>query len=236
MAHSHAVEHAGFQDVSWERMERAVEKVRQRLLRAASILDKADIPYAVVGGNAVAALLFGDVNFSGKLPFTVAQNPADYPAFQNGVARATVDYYHGYRIFEKNQKPVRYWFGYGQSYTSYKYSNLRVLCSEISEKGRVNVEVTVENTGKVSGEEIVQLYVGYPNSAAPKRPVKELKAFARVALDPDESKVVQLSVPAKDTAYWGTTGWVVEKGVVHKVLVGPSADPAELLSADFTIQ
>jgi len=188
------------------------------------------------GGNAVAALLFGDVNFSGKLPFTVAQNPADYPAFQNGVARATVDYYHGYRIFEKNQKPVRYWFGYGQSYTSYKYSNLRVLCSEISEKGRVNVEVTVENTGKVSGEEIVQLYVGYPNSAAPKRPVKELKAFARVGLDPDESKVVQLSVPAKDTAYWGTTGWVVEKGVVHKVLVGPSADPAELLSADFTIQ
>jgi beta-glucosidase len=188
------------------------------------------------GGTAVAALLFGESNFSGKLPFTVGQNESDYPQFQNsGGSAASIDYYHGYRLFEKNAKPVRYWFGYGLSYTTYKYSNLQVLCSKVTEAGRLNVQVTVQNTGKVAGEEIVQLYVGYPNTEAPKRPVKELKAFTRVALGPGESKDVQLSVPAKDTAYWGTTGWVVEKKV-HKVLVGPSADPTQLLSADFTIQ
>ena len=190
------------------------------------------------GGTALAALLFGDTNFSGKLPFTVGQNEADYPQFQNsGSAAATIDYYHGYRLFEKNAKPVRYWFGYGQSYTTYKYSNLQVLCSKVSPNGRLNVQVTVQNTGKVAGDEIVQLYVGYPNSTAPKRPVKELKAFTRVTLAPGASQNVQLSVPAKDTAYWDVTknAWTVES-VAHTVLVGPSADPTQLLSATFTIQ
>jgi len=190
------------------------------------------------GGTALAALLFGDTNFSGKLPFTVGQNESDYPQFQNsGSAAATIDYYHGYRLFEKNAKPVRYWFGYGQSYTTYKYSNLQVLCSKVSPSGRLNVQVTVQNTGKVAGDEIVQLYIGYPNSTAPKRPVKELKAFTRVTLAPGASQNVQLSVPAKDTAYWNasTHAWAVES-VAHTVLVGPSADPTQLLSATFTIQ
>ena len=190
------------------------------------------------GGTALAALLFGDTNFSGKLPFTVGQNESDYPQFQNsGSAATTIDYYHGYRLFEKNAKPVRYWFGYGQSYTTYKYSNLQVLCSKVSAGGRLNVQVTVQNTGKVAGDEIVQLYIGYPNSKAPKRPVKELKAFTRVTLAAGASQDVQLSVPAKDTAYWDTTNnkWTVES-VAHTVLVGPSADPTQLLSATFTIQ
>ena len=197
------------------------------------------------GGTAVAKLLFGDVNFSGKLPFTVAKSEADYPPFGNsGGSPFTVDYLHGYRHFEKNAKPVRYWFGYGQSYTTYKYSNLKVLCSSVSTTGRLNVQVTVQNTGKLAGTEIVQLYIGYPNSKAPKRPIKELKAFTRVTLAAGESKDVQLSVPAQDTAYWSTAdttptspsgSWKVEP-VVHKVLVGPSADPETLLSADFTIR
>ena len=190
------------------------------------------------GGTALAALLFGDTNFSGKLPFTVGQNEADYPQFQNsGSAAATIDYYHGYRLFEKNAKPVRYWFGYGMSYTTYSYSNLQVLCSKVSPNGRLNIQVTVQNTGKVAGDEIVQLYVGYPNTKAPKRPVKELKAFTRVTLAPGASQNVQLSVPASDTAYWDAANskWTVES-VAHTVLVGPSADPTKLLSAPFTIQ
>jgi beta-glucosidase len=197
------------------------------------------------GGTALAKLLFGDVNFSGKLPFTVAKSEADYPPFGNsGGSPFTIDYLHGYRHFEKNAKPVRYWFGYGQSYTTYKYSNLKVLCSSVSTTGRLNVQVTVQNTGKLAGTEIVQLYVGYPNSKAPKRPIKELKTFTRVTLAAGESKDVQLSVPAQDTAYWSTAdttpnspsgSWKVEP-VVHKVLVGPSADPETLLSADFTIR
>ncbi len=190
------------------------------------------------GGDALAKLLFGDVNFSGKLPFTVGQNEADYPAFGNsGGARFNVGYLHGYRLFEKNAKPVRYWFGYGQSYTTFKYSNLQVLCSKVSSTGRLNAQVTVQNTGKVAGTEVVEVYIGYPNTKAPQRPVKELKAFTRVTLAPGASQVVQLSVPAQDMAYWNTTtnGWTVET-VQHTVLVGPSADPTTLLSAPFTIQ
>lgn len=187
------------------------------------------------GGTALAELLTGMSNFSGKLPFTVGQAESDYPPFNNSSPSFTVDYLHGYRHFEKNNKPVRYWFGYGQSYTTYKYSNLKVLCSKVSTMGRLNVQVTVQNTGKVAGTEIVQLYIGYPNTTA-RRPVKELKAFTRVTLGAGESKDVTLSVPAQDMAYWATTGgWTVEK-LAHKVLVGPSADPAALLSAEFTIQ
>ena len=192
------------------------------------------------GGTALAALLFGDTNFSGKLPFTVGQNESDYPQFQNsGSAAATIAYLHGYRLFEKNAKPVRYWFGYGMSYTSFSYSNLQVLCSSstVPAAGALNVQVTVQNTGKVAGTEVVELYIGYPNSKAPQRPVKELKAFTRVTLAAGASQNVQLSIPASDTAYWDTTNnkWTVES-VAHTVLVGPSADPTKLLSATFTIQ
>jgi beta-glucosidase len=185
-------------------------------------------------GNALARLLFGDVNFSGKLPFTVAAAEADYPAFQNVGTSATVDYLHGYRKIEADNKTPTYWFGYGMSYTTYEYSNPQVLCSNVSAAGRLNVQVTVRNTGNMPGDEVVQLYVAYPNTAAPKRPPKELKAFTRVSLAAGESKDVQLTVPASDLAYWGAGGWVVEK-VQHTVLLGPSADPTKLLSLPFTI-
>ena len=193
------------------------------------------------GGTALAALLFGDTNFSGKPPFTVGQNEADYPQFQNsGSAAATIDYYHGYRLFEKNAKPVRYWFGYGDELhdLQLQQSAGSLFRTPRSRRpARMNVQVTVQNTGKVAGDEIVQLYIGYPNTKAPKRPVKELKAFTRVTLAPGASQNVQLSIPATDTAYWDTTNnkWTVES-VAHTALVGPSADPTKLLSATFTIQ
>jgi beta-glucosidase len=188
------------------------------------------------GGTALARLVFGDINFSGKLPFTVATNPNDYPAFQNGSSTATTDYFHGYRKIEKDAKTPRFWFGYGLSYTKFEYSNLQVLCTDgVKVGGRLNVQVTVKNTGTVAGDEIVQLYIGYPSTTA-RRPVKELKSYARVSLAPGESKNVVLTVAAKDMAYWNImqNKWVIET-VQHKVLVGPSANPASLLSANFTI-
>jgi beta-glucosidase len=187
------------------------------------------------GGNAFAALLFGDANFSGKLPFTVAKSPDDYPAFQNQTGGdAMVDYYHGYRKIEKDGKTPRFWFGYGQSYTKFTYGDVKVLCSAgITAEGALNVEIPITNAGMMEGEEVVQLYIGYPMTKQ-RRPAKELKAFARVKLAPGETKPVQFSVPARDMAYWGTGGWVVEKGM-HNVLVGPSADPMLLKTASFTI-
>jgi beta-glucosidase len=187
------------------------------------------------GGHAVAELLFGDINFSAKLPFTVAAKPSDYPPFQNGTGTSNVEYLHGYRRIEKNGATPIYWFGYGQSYTQYAYSDPKILCSSgVSTTGRLTVEVAVANTGKMAGDEIVQLYVGYPKSAIARRPPKELKAFARVNLQPGESKKVQLSVAAKDLAY-SDNGWVVEK-TDYTALVGPSADPKSLLSVPFSIK
>jgi beta-glucosidase len=197
------------------------------------------------GGRALAKLLTGEINFSGKLPFTVGKNEADYPGFDNKASKTDVDYWHGYRRFEHPpSSPVRFWFGFGKSYTTFEYSNPRVLCSSgITDTGQLTVQVDVKNTGLVEGVEAVQLYIGgYP--AGPRRPVKELKAFARATspadptkgLAPGETTTVTLSVAAKDMAYWDmdTHSWIVQKGQ-HTVFVGPSADPATLKSATFTI-
>jgi beta-glucosidase len=185
-------------------------------------------------GHALARLLFGDLNFSGKLPFTVAQKEADYPDFQNKASQMHYDYFHGYRKFEKQALTPRFWFGYGLSYTQFKYRDLKRLSpSSMGEKDALKVEVTVANSGKMQGEEVVQLYVAYPSTQV-RRPFKELKAFRRVALAPGESAKVELSVPVKDLAYWGAKGWTLEK-TEHLVQVGPSADPASLLSQSFRL-
>lgn len=145
-----------------------------------------------------------------------------------------VDYFHGYRKLEHDGKMPRFWFGFGLSYTTFTYGDVKVLCtSGIGPDGALNVEIPVTNSGKVAGDEIVQLYIGYPMTQA-RRPAKGLKAFTRVSIAPGETKQVQFSVPARDMAYWGETGWVVEKGQ-HSVLIGPSADPAALKSKSFTI-
>ena len=111
-----------------------------------------------------------------------------------------------------------------------------MLCSNVSSSGRLNVEVMVTNTGTVAGDEIVQLYVGSPGTPdlmhAP--PPKELKAFTRVSLAPGETKPVQLFVAARDLRHWGANGWELASGQ-HTVFVGPSAEPAKLKSATFTV-
>jgi beta-glucosidase len=191
------------------------------------------------GGTATARLLFGDINFSAKLPFTVATNPDDYPFFGNTVQSVTFEYLHGYRRFEAAGTTPRYWFGHGLSYTTYEYSDLRVLCSSVTLIGQLNVELTVTNSGSVAGDEIVQLFVGSPSTPGLTNtpPPKELKAFTRVSLQPGEARAVQLSVKARDLRHWsgGEGGeWVLATGQ-HTVYVGPSADPAALSSVAFTV-
>lgn len=192
-------------------------------------------------GTAVARLLFGDLNFSAKLPFTVGTDERNeggqYGPFGNTAATVTFEYLHGYRRFDAMGVTPAFFFGFGLTYTTYEYSDVQVLCSSgVSQTGRLNAQVTVTNTGMMAGDEVVQLYVSYPQNStrthAP--PPKELKAFTRVRLEPGESKQVQLSVPARDLRHWGQGGWEFDPGT-HKVLIGPSADPEKLLSADFTL-
>lgn len=194
-------------------------------------------------GQALAEIFFGDLNPSGKTPQSWPMAEADLPAFDNTTqGDVGYGYFHGYRLLEKQGKAPRYPFGFGLSYTSWQYSNLQLASPTLAEDGTLTVTVDVKNVGPLAGDEVVQLYVGYPNTAVgtPGRPVKELKAFKRLAnVLPDETRTVTLTVKASDLAYWNTTtqAWTVEK-VAHTVFVGPSSDAtdANLKSASFNIQ
>ncbi len=188
------------------------------------------------GGNALASVLYGDVNPSGKLPFSIARKESDYPYFTPYAEEITYGYYHGYTLFDKKNIEVAYPFGFGLSYTQYNYSELNVLTPELAEDGTVKVQVTVSNTGDMAGEEVVQLYAGFANSSVD-RPVKLLRDFTRVALQAGESTVVTLDVAAKDLAWYNPEAkqWQVEK-MPYEVYVGASSDKNQLLLGSFTIE
>jgi beta-glucosidase len=175
------------------------------------------------GGTALATLLFGDASFSGKLPVSVPVAEADLPAFDNVSETVTYDYFHGYRHLDRSGTLPRYPFGYGLSYTTFAYDNLTLDSASLGPGDILMVSVDVTNTGAVAGEEVAQLYVGYDGSAV-ERPVRDLKAFARVSLAPGETRSVAFEVPVHDLAYWdaGAGGWVVE-ALDHTVYVGGSS-------------
>lgn len=188
------------------------------------------------GGRAVAEVIFGLVNPSGKLPVTFPESNDQLPPFDKKARSVEYGYYHGYRLFDRMGMRPAFPFGFGLSYTTYEYRDLRLGAAEIPTDGELIVEAEVANTGRRAGEEVVQLYVGYPASAVD-RPVKELKGFSRVRLEPGESRRVSFTLRAPALAYYdGALGrWVVER-TEYEACVGPSSDPADLrLRARFRI-
>ncbi|HEX6738040.1 MAG TPA: glycoside hydrolase family 3 C-terminal domain-containing protein, partial [Vicinamibacteria bacterium] len=187
------------------------------------------------GGPALARILFGDVNPSGKLPFTVPKDASQLPPFDNRSAAVDYGYYHGYTLAEKQGFEPTYPFGHGLSYTTYRYSNLTLPSDRVPADGILRASVDVTNTGRRAGREVVQLYVGFGDSKVD-RPVKLLRGFEKVALAAGETRTVSFAVPARDLAYYDAAArhWVVERAP-HRVLVGPSSRAADLLEARFTI-
>ncbi len=188
------------------------------------------------GGNALAHLLFGEVNFSGKLPFIVPKSTDQLPFFDKKTESIKYDYYHGYRLADKKGWEPAYPFGFGLSYTTFSYGNFRVFTPKIQKDGQLKISVDVSNNGKIPGDEIIQLYVGYPESKVD-RVVRELKDFARIHLESNETKTVTLSVPAKDTAYYEmeSNSWVIENGK-YEVFVGSCNDVRSLMKMNFEIE
>ena len=182
------------------------------------------------GGTALARLLFGDVAPSGKLPFTVARNPADYPHFDRDAKTIEYQYWHGYAKFEHDQLIPRYAFGHGLSYTCFEYRALKVSRA----RENIRVSVAVCNSGSIQADEIVQCYVGFPGSITP-RPEKSLKAFARVRLEPGETKIVYMTINIHDLQYRdpATHHWQLEAGR-HRIEVGGSSTGNHLIS-EFTL-
>jgi beta-glucosidase len=180
------------------------------------------------GGGAVAQLLFGEVNPSGKLAETFPQRWEDHPAhvcFPGGPK--TVEYresiYVGYRYYDTADKEVLFPFGHGLSYTSFEYGNLQLSANSIDENEGLTVSMTITNTGAGEGQEVVQLYLR-DLEATVFRPKQELKGFAKVKLVPEESQVVTFTLDRRAFAYWDNElhDWQVEAGL-FEVRVGASS-------------
>ncbi|KAA2254484.1 glycosyl hydrolase [Solihabitans fulvus] len=178
-------------------------------------------------GNAIASVLFGDVNPSGKLPVTFPKSLADVPANTaaqwpgvNGQVQYSEGLGVGYRWYDtKNIAPL-FPFGHGLSYTSFAFGGLQI--SAPGADGSATVSATVTNTGQRAGADVVQLYVGHPGGTG--EPPKQLRHFQRVDLAPGQSQVAQFTVTAQDLAYWNvaTHGWVTPSGT-YRIMLGDSS-------------
>jgi len=169
-------------------------------------------------GNALADVLFGDYNPAGRLVQTWPKSIDQLPPMMD------YDIRHGRTYMYFKGEPL-YPFGYGLSYTTFAYSNLKTSADSLRKDGTVIVSVDVRNSGKVAGEEVVQLYVKHLDSAVP-RPAKELRGFKRIALQPSERKTVELPLPANSLAYWNVDrhSFVVEPGKIELLVGRSSAD------------
>jgi beta-glucosidase len=187
------------------------------------------------GGRALARLLFGDASPSAKLPFTVPADVSWLPPFDPVASRVDYGYYHGYTLAEKKGVEPAFPFGHGLAYTRFRYANLRLGNPVVALSGGLEVEVDVSNAGARAGEEVVQLYAGFPASAVD-RPLKLLRGFEKVALEPGETKTVSFSLPARGLRFWDAAAgrWRIEPGA-YEVLVGGSSRRADLLSLGFRV-
>ncbi|WMJ23516.1 glycoside hydrolase family 3 C-terminal domain-containing protein [Paludicola sp. MB14-C6] len=178
-------------------------------------------------GYAAFDLLFGDYSPCGKLAETYPLSLADTPSINHFGTTGNIEYresiYVGYRYYDKAQKQVMYPFGYGLSYTAFSYSDLIVSEKNISNSDTLTVNVMVTNTGKMLGKEIVQLYVEAPESTIFK-PISELRDFAKVELQPNESKTISFTLDSRAFAYYNVNikDWFVESGV-YTIGIGASS-------------
>jgi beta-glucosidase len=202
-----------------------------------------------IGNKALAEILSGKTNPSGKLPITLEKEFKDSPAYDyippgevlysdwNGDAEKAHPVYDvkykegifvGYRWYEKKDIDPLYTFGHGLSYTEYEYSNLRIVKEPVKEGEPLLVSLTVKNIGKRKGMETVQLYIQDVQSSV-ERPVKELKGLRKIELEPNQNTLVQFELTKKDFSFWNpaTKDWYLEKGkfILH---IGASSSDIRL--------
>lgn len=193
--------------------------------------------HTYLGGQAwapaVVDVLFGRVNPSGKLAETYPISLADTPtaktfAQERHHALYLESIYVGYRYYEAAEKPVMFPFGFGLSYTTFSYSDLSLSQTELREGEELKVRAAITNTGTRPGSEVVQLYVSDVESTV-FRPVKELRGFTKVYLEPGETKTVEFTLNMRDFAYYDVHAkdWVVEQGE-FKILIGASSQDIRL--------
>ena len=188
------------------------------------------------GGKAIADVLFGKVNPCGKLAETFPVKLSDTPAYINwpggaGQVRYGEGLFIGYRYYDAKQMPVLFPFGYGLSYTTFAYSNARASAKTFKDVEGVTVTVDVTNTGDVAGKEIVQVYV-HDRKSGLVRPEKELKGFAKVELQPGETKTVSIALDFRAFAYYHPEykKWITEDGEFDILIAASATDVRETLT------
>jgi beta-glucosidase len=179
-------------------------------------------------GNAIADVLFGAVTPSGKLPQTFPRRLEDNPAFinypgENGHVHYGEGIFVGYRYYDKKDVDPLFPFGFGLSYTTFEYGDVAVSSDTMDPDGSLTLSLQVTNTGERAGKEVVQLYLRDPASSLA-RPPKELKGFAKIALEPGEQRTVEIVIDRTALAYWDDAreSWVAEAGE-FEALVGSSS-------------
>ena len=199
---------------------------------------------AYLGGQAVGGatkmVLFGEVNPCGRLPESFPIKLEDNPSYltyggEGNTAVYSEGVFVGYRYYDRKKMDVLFPFGYGLSYTTFQYSNLTLSAGSIKDTDTLTVSVDVTNTGNVAGKEVVQLYVGDKESTV-FRPVRELKGFEKIALQPGETKTVTFTLDKRAFAYWNTqiSDWHVETGAFAVEICRSSRDVA--LSTEVTVE
>jgi beta-glucosidase len=177
------------------------------------------------GGAAIADILFGDVNPGGKLPITFPRSVGQLPLFYNAKPAGIKS--HWYIDYVSEKVTPLYPFGHGLSYTSFKYSDLTIKRKQVTRGESADISLSVENIGEIAGEEVVQLYIHDEFASIP-RPVKELKGYRRVRLEPGEKKHITFHLPVDQLAFYDLdSDLVVEAGRIE-VMVGSSSEDLRL--------
>ena len=184
-------------------------------------------------GSAIVEVLLGETNPSGKLPMTFPKRWEDCSAFDSykkldGTTIYEDGIYVGYRHFEKNNIKPLFPFGFGLSYTTFKYNDLKLSSKDVNQNDKLLVKFSVKNTGNVNGSEVVQLYIKDIKSSID-RPVKELKGFKKVNLNPGEEKVVEFTIDKNALSFFDpkTKEWTAENGE-FEILIGSSSQDIKL--------
>lgn len=182
------------------------------------------------GGTAIAEILFGDVNPSGRLPVTLPHSWEECPAHGNYPGKDGKVHYEegiflGYRYYDTKDVEPLFPFGHGLSYTEFEYGGLKIQPEKMGRAGAVEVSLTVKNTGARAGKEVVQLYVRDVESSV-ERPAKELKGIRKVGLEPGESKSVTFKIDRSALSFYdeGEKKWVAEPGAFEAQVGGSSRD------------
>ncbi len=184
------------------------------------------------GGTAIARTIFGEVNPGGKLPFTVAADESYYPDFDRLAEEVQYDRYHGYIKLDHDGSKAAFPFGFGLSYTTFAQDSARMKVTDDA----VEVSVNVSNTGEIAGDQVIQLYIGFDNSAV-EREHKLLKGFQRVHLEPGQTKQITIVCPFEKIRWYNPDRgeWELEL-MEYQAYIGSSSDEDDLVLLPFRIE